>query len=238
MFSAEELTAFQNVIRYILLRRLESSFTSVQSDLIALHNALRGLNADVTLNYQIDFFGAKVSVYDVHLAAEQQIEVTQSLLTAEDLSQPELKAILTDTALTDSLKFHFSTEIQLLGMDDIGKVSQQVEAIKTDQEMDSQIGVEGKGGSAHIHIVKRSVAQMKAQIVLNYGWAVVVCIVLFIVASATLGGHRPSIVPLLIAGFIGVPVIMGLIGSAKRLKSDLDNYEHRRSKVFAADKSR
>jgi len=236
VFSPTELALFQNVIRYILLLRLESSFVGVQSDLILLHNALRDVQADVTLQYQIEFLGLQVSVGDVHLLKEQQIQVALPILTADDLSQPELRAILADTAMTDSLKVRFSAEVQSIGIDDLRKVSQQVETIAPDMEMDSQIGVTGKGGIAQIWIVKRSVSKMKYRIALSYGWLVFVSILVTIVAQANLTSSRPNGLLLLIGGFIACTVIITLIQDIKEIKSKLKEYEHRRSQVFASDK--
>lgn len=238
VFSADELTAFQNVIRFILLRRLEASFVDVKSDLILLHNSLRTLQAEVTLHYQIDFFGARVAVSDMHAVANQQLVVTLPPITKEDLALQELKSILADTALNDSLKLHFGSEIQSLGIKDLGRVVQQAEAVRADQEMDSQMGIEGRGGIAQLRIIKRSVSKIKTQIALHYGWMAVVCIILTIIAKSTLGGVRPSFGPIFIAGFFGVPVLIGLRESIKQLKSTLHDYEHRKSNVFAPDKSK
>jgi hypothetical protein len=237
VFSAEELNALQNVIRYILLRRLESSFVDVKSDLIALHNALRAVQAEVTLHYQINFFGAKVVVSDVHLVANQRLIVSIPSIPESDIALPEFKSILVDTALNDSLKLHFGIEIQSIGISDLGRVIQQVESIRPDQEMDSEMGIEGKGGLTQLRIVKRSVSKMETQIALNYGWGTVVCLVLIIVAKSTLGGARPSFVPVFFAGFLAFFVLSCLRDSIKQLKSTIRDYEYRRSKVFASDKS-
>jgi hypothetical protein len=237
VFSADELNVFHNVIRFILLRRLEASFDDVKSDLIALHNSLRTLQAEVTLNYQVNFFGTRVVVGDVQVLAKQQLAVTLPSLTHEDLALPELKSILADTVLNDSLKLHFGSEIQSLGIDDLGRVIQQVEAVRADQEMDSRMGIEGKGGIAQVQIIKRSISRMKARIALSYGWILLVCIILTIVAKSTLGGSRPSFGPLFFSSVIGLPVLFGLTESIKQLKSTLRDYEHRRSKVFTSDQS-
>ncbi len=236
VFSAEELSAFQNVFRYILLRRLNASFVDVKGDLIALHNSLRTLEAQVTLTYQINFFGARVAVNDVRALANQQLIITLPPISEEDLALPELNSILADTALNDSLKLRFGSEIQALGIEDLGRVIQQFEAVRPDQEMDSQMGIEGKGGITELRIVKLSVSRIKTQIALNYGWMAVVCIVLIIVAKSALGGLRPNFGLLFFAGLFGVPVLFGLRESITQLKSTLRDYEHRRSKVFTSDK--
>jgi hypothetical protein len=114
VFFEEQICTLQNIVRYIILTRLDASFSDVRSDLIDLHNAIARVDADVTVSYRITFLGAQVAVSTIPALAGQSFAVTCPPLTHEDANDVELKAILADYTLTDALNTTLRVESTLL----------------------------------------------------------------------------------------------------------------------------
>lgn len=234
VFSEQEISTFQTIIRYILLRRLETSFSDVRKDLIDLHNTLRTVEADVSVSYRVNFLDTELSVSDVHAVAKQSLVLTLPPLSPEDANQTELRSILADYTLTDRLKYHFASGVHAIAINDIQQVIAQMKVTRKTEEWESDTTVECRGGIAQIRVVKISVPKQKLHIATCY-CKMGLLILAFLFAVRWASTHRGAGGIVVFGGFLGLGWLIALWQSAHESRIAIKTYEQRRSKVFATN---
>lgn len=234
VFSQAELNAFQNVIRFILLKNLEESFYSVKSDLFAIVRCVHRLDAEVTLSYRVGFLGATVLASKLESLEHASLRVKLPDLSHEDASQPELAAIMAECRLNESMKSDFGSAMQFLAIQDLSAAVLQM-STRLDAEWNADITVEGKGGTATLRILKRSVEKLKAQMAITFGWMIVAVISVITVATLTFKSRRPNPIFAIVGGVFGLAWLNSLWNTLKTHKETIENYERRKSKILAED---
>ncbi len=227
IFPATELDEFLSVFRFTMLDCLRQSYAWVRQDLMLLHDILPNLDGSVDLSYQIDLL-------DCSLALDSYVPPGESQLTIS-MSEPRLvtefrkwyRALLLDHALVYCKAEAVGHVNRQLAIDDIQGVVAQLQRTSADQEYDMTLNIQGQGGLLRIRLQKRNLLRLRYAIVqqtLKLGLVLVLSGV--VVAWLCIEGYWSILFYL---GIVLFSIIGSIWGRLQRLKSEVIEYERKRS---------
>jgi hypothetical protein len=241
VFTDEELTHFQEIIRFLLIQRLDRSFKNVVSDLIELHNACRGKPLQIGLNYQIAALGAQVELESAqgvqNLIFTPSYGIDQSKVT-EDIRGMLLRHVA-DSLVQDEANQRLASGMQSIALNELAATLGSIEkADNPNAEAQSTLRIQAKGGTAVLEINKISIAMLRQNISAARFKQTVLLIVAVCIAILIINlfdSKRGGLVVLIL--LVGLPIGGSLWYSwkeeAESKQKQIDSYELAQRKVFA-----
>ncbi|RYZ86793.1 MAG: hypothetical protein EOP06_13835, partial [Proteobacteria bacterium] len=165
VFTDQELAHFEEVIRFLLIHRLESSFRSVVSDLITLHNACAEKPFAITLRYQISFLGAQVDLESAQ--GVQNLDYRPSFYIDQPKVNKDVQSMIVRNIANilsgDEATEQRSSGMQSIALNELAATLDRVEASRN-SETNASLRIEAKGGIAFLEITKLSLQLLRQKI--------------------------------------------------------------------------
>ena len=241
VFTEDELAHFQEIIRFLLIPRLERSFTNVVSDLIALHNACREQSLQIELNYRISALGAQVELESAqgvqNLSYRPSYQFDQSKVT-DDIRGMLLRHVA-ETLIQDEASQKLATGMQNIALHELAATLGSIEkANNPNAEAHSTLRIEAKGGIAVLEINKISVALLQQAITqarFKQAALVIAAIFLLILIANLFDGKNGGlgILLLFIGLFFGGSLWYSWKDEAESNQKQIDRYELAKRKIFS-----
>ena len=241
VFTEDELAHFQEIIRFLLIQRLERSFTNVVRDLIALHNACREQSLQIELNYRISALGAQVELESAqgvqNLSYRPSYQFDQSKVT-DDIRGMLLRHVA-ETLIQDEASQKLATGMQNIALHELAATLGSIEkANNPNAEAHSTLRIEAKGGIAVLEINKISVALLQQAITqarFKQAALVIAAIFLLILIANLFDGKNGGlgILLLFIGLFFGGSLWYSWKEEAESNQKQIDRYELAKRKIFS-----
>jgi hypothetical protein len=223
VFSQEELNAFLEGFRYMLLKRLEISYQSVCRDLVRLAELLDRANLPVKATYHIDYLGCPISIEDSQLPCLDGFQIKLPPPAIFHTAESHLLKVLSEDVLEIRREQQSAQVNALISSNDMEVVLSRIK-VGSGQEIDTRIEAAGEGGRFNIHFVRRDVRRLKYECSKAASILFGVC---FLVVALTIHGLAEDYFGALICPF-GIFILMALgfsWTSYSNAKKALSDYE-------------
>lgn len=232
VFPAKEVKEFLNVLKFTMLDCLRQSYAHVRQDLMLMHEILPDLDGSVDLSYHIALLDCpvEVDVYPPPGAAQLAITIPEPSFVTEFRDQ--YRRILLDHALTQCKADAAGHANRQIALADVQAFVAQLKRTSPDQEYDTTLEVQGHGGTIRIHLRKKNLLRLRYEI------AKQTMKLIFVLAVTGMGvvwlylkGLWPNLIYL---GIIPLGIIGSIWSKIHDLKSEVTDYERKRTKRFTA----
>jgi hypothetical protein len=195
-----------------------------------MHGLLPGLDGHVSLSYQIALLGCSVEVDVCPPAGAQQLSISMPEPTLITQFRDHYRTILLDHALAQCKAKAVGFVNHQAALADVDDVFAQLKRTSSDQEYDTTLAMQGKGGVLLIRVQKKNLLRLRYEIARQKLYLV---FALLIGSVVVVWFCAKGLWPIgIYIGFIPLGVIGASAGKIKELSSEVTEYERNSSTRF------
>lgn len=226
VFSAEEIMEFFNVFRFTMIDGLRQSYHDVRNDLVALRKACAATDAAIDVEYQIALLDCplEIDARPTSLPLSLDIAAPEPRLVTEFRQQ--YRQILLEHVVQSRATIRTGDIRQRIALSDVDAVIRQLQRTKSDQEYESTLAIEGRGGNFTVRFEKKNPLRLQYAIAVE---SVKLGIVATISAALAFWMFAKGLWPLLFyVAFIPLVILSAVWTKLQSLRSELKEYERKR----------
>ena len=226
VFSAEEITEFLNVFKFTMIDGLRQSYHDVRNDLVTLRKTCAATDAAIDVQYQIALLDYPLDIDTCPTSMPPSLDIAAPEPRLVTEFRQQYRQVLLEHVVQARATIRTGDIRQRIALSDVAAVIRQLQRTKSDQEYESTLAVEGRGGDFTVRFEKKNPLRLQYAIAVE---SVKLGIVVTISAALALWSIAEGLWPLLyFVALIAFSLLSAIWTKLQSLRWEVMEYEGKR----------